>query len=109
MSKPCTRKELEESLCYSVTYVTRSARFDLADNPSSDVISQYLDQPAVREHLGVDKSRGNFSSCDNRVGLDFAISSDRAGHTWLYVAGLLEHGVRVLNVSSICYKAGDAI
>lgn len=51
----------------------------------------------MRAILGVDKSRGNFSSCDNTVGYNFALSLDRTGQTWLYVSGLLERGVRVLS------------
>mgnify|MGYP002718915478 CR=1 FL=1 len=63
----------------------------------SDRISNYLDLPDVRSLLGVDKSRGNFSSCDGSVGNNFAMSQDSTGQTWLYVTGLLERGIRVLS------------
>jgi cathepsin A (carboxypeptidase C) len=64
---------------------------------SSDKIGHYLDLPDVRAILGVDKSRGNFSSCDNTVGNNFNLALDRTGQTWLYVSALLERGVRVLS------------
>ena len=63
----------------------------------SNRIGDYLDLPDVRALLGVDESRGKFSSCDNKVGIDFALSLDRTGQTWLYVSALLERGVRVLS------------
>ncbi|WWC99367.1 hypothetical protein V866_006268 [Kwoniella sp. B9012] len=81
VSMPCSPKELGDSLCYPIT----------------KKIQTYLDLPDVRETLGVDPHRGNWSSCDNDVGMRFSLSLDSTGQTWLYVAGLLERGIRVLN------------
>ena len=51
----------------------------------------------MRETLGVSKDRGDWSSCDAGVIARFGHSLDETGQTWLYVAALLERGVRVLN------------
>lgn len=85
VTMPCTIEELADSLCYPVT----------------KKISTYLDLPDVRHTLGVDKLRSNWSSCDGSVFTRFTQSLDNTGKTWLYVAGLLEWGVRVLNVRFI--------
>jgi cathepsin A (carboxypeptidase C) len=63
----------------------------------SDRIGEYLDLPEVRSLIGVDKHRGKFHSCDNGVGVDFSMSQDSTGMTWLYITALLERGVRVLS------------
>ncbi|ORY34286.1 Alpha/Beta hydrolase protein [Naematelia encephala] len=81
VSKPCSSKELSSSLCYSVT----------------DKIRTYLDLPDVRKTLGVNPKLGGFSSCSNKVGREFGAALDTAGQTWLYVAALLERGIRVLS------------
>lgn len=81
VSKTCTIQELSTSLCYSVT----------------DKIGHYLDLPDVRELMGTTKVPGNFTSCSASVGLDFNLHLDRTGQTWLYVANLLERGVKVLS------------
>ncbi|OCF45215.1 cathepsin A (carboxypeptidase C) [Kwoniella heveanensis CBS 569] len=81
VSMPCSPEELGDSLCYPVT----------------KKIKTYLDLPEVRDLLGVHEHRGNWSSCDNGVGARFSQSMDSTGQTWLYVAGLLERGIRVLN------------
>ncbi|WVO23595.1 uncharacterized protein IAS62_004950 [Cryptococcus decagattii] len=81
VTMPCTIEELADSLCYPVT----------------KKIGTYLDLPDVRHILGVDKLRSNWSSCDGSVFTRFTQSLDNTGKTWLYVAGLLERGVRVLN------------
>ncbi|WVN87339.1 uncharacterized protein L203_102517 [Cryptococcus depauperatus CBS 7841] len=81
VSMPCSAEELSNSLCYPVT----------------NRIGAYLDLPDVRQVLGVDKKQGNWSSCDDLVFNRFSQSLDSTGKTWLYVAGLLERGVRVLN------------
>ncbi|AFR98075.1 cathepsin A (carboxypeptidase C) [Cryptococcus neoformans C23] len=81
VTMPCTVEELADSLCYPVT----------------KKIGTYLDLPDVRHTLGVDKLRSNWSSCDGSVFTRFTQSLDNTGKTWLYVAGLLERGVRVLN------------
>ncbi|WVQ80388.1 hypothetical protein IAT38_002493 [Cryptococcus sp. DSM 104549] len=85
VTMPCTAEELGDSLCYPVT----------------KKIKTYLDLPDVREALGVHKHRGNWSSCDEGVFTRFGQSLDSTGKTWLYVAGLLERGVRVLNYVGI--------
>lgn len=72
---------ISETLCYPVT----------------KHISAYLDRPKVRTQLGVDKSiTGNFSSCSDRVGIDFAINLDEFHPTHHYVAALLERNIKVL-------------
>ena len=95
VSKPCTLKELEETLCYSVT----------------DRIADYLDLPDVREKLGVESDAPGWASCDNGVGMRFGLSLDTVGKTWLHVIGLVERGVRVLNYAGtydfICNHIGN--
>ena len=59
-------------------------------------ISTYLDQPLLRKSLGVDESIGNFTSCSNAVGAAFGRTQDVAYPTYLYVAQLLERGIKVL-------------
>ncbi|WVR03482.1 hypothetical protein IAU60_000473 [Kwoniella sp. DSM 27419] len=81
VSKPCSPKELGDSLCYPVT----------------KKIGNYLNLPEVRDLLGVHHHRNNWASCDNGVGMRFSQSMDSVGQTWLYVGGLLERGIRVLN------------
>ncbi|KIR37376.1 cathepsin A (carboxypeptidase C) [Cryptococcus deuterogattii MMRL2647] len=81
VTMPCTIEELSDSLCYPVT----------------KKIGTYLDLPDVRHILGVDNLRSNWSSCDGSVFTRFTQSLDNTGKTWLYVAGLLERGVRILN------------
>lgn len=83
VSKKCTLEELADSLCY----------------PETKKIKTYLDLPDTRRRLGIDKHEGPWNSCDNGVFAAFQNSLDSAGKTWLYVAALLERGVRVLNVS----------
>ena len=59
-------------------------------------IKDYLDQPSVRELLGVE-SPSNFSACSNTVGRNFYAHMDKyAVPTQFYVANLLDRGVRVL-------------
>lgn len=60
-------------------------------------INKYLDLPEVRKKLGVDKSVGDFESCNGQVGAAFNYALDNTGQTWLYVTQLLERGIRVLN------------
>lgn len=64
----------------------------------SDKIRAYLDLPDVRETLGVEHISGNWSSCAPSVGRAFGASLDASAQTWIYVANLLERGIRVLNV-----------
>ena len=62
----------------------------------SEVITKYLNQPAVRTLLGVESPR-NFSSCAADVGRAFNARMDKyTVPSQHYVAGLLERGVRVL-------------
>ncbi|RSH85597.1 hypothetical protein EHS25_003736 [Saitozyma podzolica] len=95
VSKPCTAKELETSLCYDET----------------DKIKTYLDLPDVRATLGVSKDSANWSSCSNDVGRLFSVALDSTGQTWLYVSALLERGIRVLNYAGtldfICNHVGN--
>ncbi|WWD22404.1 hypothetical protein CI109_106895 [Kwoniella shandongensis] len=81
ITMPCSVEELSDSLCYPIT----------------KKINKYLDLPDVRAAIGVDKSVGNFTSCSNEVNQAFGASQDATGQTWLYVAQLLERGIRILN------------
>ncbi|THH20268.1 hypothetical protein EW146_g1054 [Bondarzewia mesenterica] len=59
-------------------------------------ISDFLNQPALRESLGVE-SPNEFHPCSHAVGTDFDSHMDKyAAPTQYYVAGLLERGIRVL-------------
>ncbi|KAL6307995.1 serine carboxypeptidase [Sparassis latifolia] len=80
ISKPCDG-ELADTLCYPVT----------------KAIGSYLDRPDVRALLGVDPSIvGNFSSCSEVVGHAFNDALDAMFPTQLYIAALLERGIRTL-------------
>lgn len=57
----------------------------------------YLNLPDTRAVLGVSEKRGNWSACDYDILYRFGNALDMTGHTTLYVANLLERGVRVLN------------
>ena len=60
-------------------------------------ISAYLDRPEVRKQIGVDKSiKSNFSSVSWEVNSAFSLSMDEFRPTYLYVAALLERGVKAL-------------
>jgi carboxypeptidase C (cathepsin A) len=60
-------------------------------------ISSYLDRPEVRTLLGVDPAiTGNYSSCSDRVGYDFANNMDEYHPTQHYIAALLERNIKVL-------------
>ena len=51
----------------------------------------------MRSNIGVDPSvTGNFSSCNNDVGRAFSEAMDSTFPTQLYIAALLERGVRAL-------------
>lgn len=72
---------LSETLCYPVT----------------KAISTFLDRADIRSLIGVDAAvTGNFSSCSNSVGRDFNVNGDPMFPTQLYLAALLERGVRTL-------------
>ncbi|KAL7412773.1 Alpha/Beta hydrolase protein [Mrakia frigida] len=62
----------------------------------SNGISAYLDLPSVRSHLGIHSSVPPFVGCSSAVGSAFNAQMDGTGKTYLYVASLLEHGVKVL-------------
>jgi len=64
--------------------------------PEEEYISRYLDHPEVRDLLGVEKSLGNFSIISQDVFKAFSESGDLFHQNQLYVAELLERGVRVL-------------
>ena len=80
-------------LCHVSLVVNRNE----SQADESDRIAKYLDLPDVRSLLGVDQSRGNFSSCTDFVSHDFNNALDTTGQTWLYVAALLERGIKVLS------------
>ncbi|TCD62229.1 hypothetical protein EIP91_007208 [Steccherinum ochraceum] len=72
---------IEETLCY----------------PLTKQISAFLDRPDIREQIGVDPSlTSNFSSCSGEVSAKFDASLDSAFPSHLYIAALLERGVKVL-------------
>jgi hypothetical protein len=76
ISKPC-----EGYLCYGSI---------------SSGISAYLDDQDVRAFLGIDAHVPPFVGCSASVGMDFNNHMDGTGKTYLYVASLLEHGIKVL-------------
>ncbi|KIL59541.1 hypothetical protein M378DRAFT_169205 [Amanita muscaria Koide BX008] len=81
ISKPC-EGPIEDTLCY----------------PATKYIASYLDQPSVREQLGVDPvlSSLNFSSCDMDVNIAFTNALDEYHQTKFYVSALLDRGVKAL-------------
>lgn len=81
----------------------------LTGDNDSGAIAHYLDLPEVRGFLGVDKSIGNFSSCNSKVGMAFALSGDVTDFTWLYVAGLLERGIDVISYVGECRRGVSMI
>lgn len=85
VSKKCTPQEQQESLCYNET-----AKMDV-----------YLNLPDVRSLFGIDKDAGKWSGISWDVNTAFRMQLDNQEPTWLYVAQLLERGVRVLNVRLI--------
>ncbi|KAH6905879.1 alpha/beta-hydrolase [Coprinopsis sp. MPI-PUGE-AT-0042] len=82
---------------------------------SSSHIASYLNRPEVRSLLGVDSflASSNFTSCSTKIAVDFAATMDEIqSDTHLYVASLLEHGVKVLiyvgKNDPICNHVGNA-
>ena len=59
-------------------------------------IEEYLDQPWVRKELGIDPLFGNFSAVSMDVLQSLWRNGDNLHQTELYVAQLLERGIRVL-------------
>lgn len=59
-------------------------------------ITQHLNIPDVRKALGVDAAVPIFQSGSADVGMRFIGGGDRQHDTSLYVAGLLERGIKVL-------------
>ncbi|KAJ7689701.1 serine carboxypeptidase [Mycena rosella] len=57
-------------------------------------IAKYLNQKDVQALLGVDVS--TYTSCSDKVGIDFSINLDMTKGATEYVGALLERGVRVL-------------
>lgn len=78
ISKPC--RTLAEDLCY----------------PETSVISEYLDQPWVRETLGVADRVGPFKSCSPKVAKAFRATNDELFPTFYHLTGLLENDVAIL-------------
>lgn len=56
----------------------------------------YLNQPWVRDAIGIDPSFGNYSFADPGVGDAFELAGDHLFPTQLYVAELLQRRVRIL-------------
>ncbi|KAK7461330.1 hypothetical protein VKT23_008509 [Stygiomarasmius scandens] len=81
ISIPC-RGGMEETLCY----------------PEFAHMQRFLDQPSVRQKIGVDPDvPTNFSICNPQIIQAFNLMQDSLKtDTPTYVAGLLERGVRVL-------------
>lgn len=81
---------------------TRVSAWCLAfDSANSDVhlarwLDDYLNRDYVRTELGVDPSAGNFSSISFEVNTAFWLSGDLFFSTELYVAEILERGIKVL-------------
>ena len=66
------------------------------NTPNSE-ISKYLNRDDVRSILGVGTSfTGQFSACSRDVGIQFNVAVDSAFPSQLYIAALLERGVRTL-------------
>ena len=59
-------------------------------------IEEYLDQTWIREELGIDPLFGNFSAVSMDVLQSLWRNGDNLHQTELYVAQLLERGIRVL-------------
>ncbi|KIK51960.1 hypothetical protein GYMLUDRAFT_50249 [Collybiopsis luxurians FD-317 M1] len=80
ISKPCNGS-VETTLCYPVTAT----------------IADFLSRKSIRKKLGVDAAVAvNFSSCNDDVSTAFTGTLDILHSSKLYVAGLLERGVKVL-------------
>ena len=63
---------------------------------SPAALVEFLDQPYVRETLGVDPATGSFSTCSDPVSDAFARAMDVYHASCAHVAQLLERGVRTL-------------
>jgi carboxypeptidase C (cathepsin A) len=91
---------LRESLCYPILKYCPCALDHKVNNTYvswSRTISKYLDQPVVREKLGVDSVlTSNFSACDNGVGERFDQTLDMTHRTVDHIGALLDRGVGVL-------------
>ncbi|TDL20456.1 alpha/beta-hydrolase [Rickenella mellea] len=59
-------------------------------------IEQYLNQPSVRSTLGIDSSFGDYSGIAFDLNMAFTKNGDMLHRNQLYIAELLERGVRVL-------------
>ncbi|KAK4699713.1 hypothetical protein P7C70_g6545, partial [Phenoliferia sp. Uapishka_3] len=97
ISKPCTTLNEDLCVCSSVfPPLWHDANDPIEQYPETSVIKTYLDQPWVREKLGVQPSIGAFQSCSNKVGNAFAYAHDGLAATFFHLTGLLENGVKVL-------------
>lgn len=67
----------------------------LTDSVSRE-IAAYLNQPDVRELIGVDPAVVEFEECNVGIIERFAVKMDRMFPTQHYIAALLERGVRAL-------------
>lgn len=70
-------------------------------------IIDYLNQPRVREAIGVEPSFGNFSLVSEKVKWTFFNGGDAWFLNQLYVAELLERGIRVLIYAGTHDMAGN--
>jgi cathepsin A (carboxypeptidase C) len=84
VSQACTPEEYATSLCYSATVK----------------MGEYLNLPDVRAYLGVSEKVPKWESIAWDVTTAFSMNLDNLEPTWLYVAQLLERGIRILNVSN---------
>lgn len=94
LSPTSTQTHLVPPLFLSLSPLT--AVHLLSPSPPSTGISTYLDLPAVRSHLGIGSSVPPFEGCSSTIGSAFNGQMDGTGKTYLYVASLLDHGVKVL-------------
>ena len=71
----------------------------------------HLNLPEVRNTLGVDPAKGNFSAINYTIPNAFSAQMDDYEQTTLYVGALLERGIRVLiyvgNYDWICNWVGN--
>ncbi|XP_006457521.1 hypothetical protein AGABI2DRAFT_139843 [Agaricus bisporus var. bisporus H97] len=89
-----------ESLGLNPYDVTRECKGELKDSlcyPIIATISKYLDQPIIREKLGVDPVlTSNFSSCNDGIEKRFMQNLDMTHRTTYHIAALLDRGIEAL-------------
>ncbi|KAK7047199.1 hypothetical protein VNI00_006865 [Paramarasmius palmivorus] len=84
---------------------------DLCGSEAIKNMTIYLNLPEVRNTLGVDPAKGNFSAINYTIPNAFSVKMDDYEQTTLYVGALLERGIRVLiyvgNYDWICNWVGN--